>query len=73
MSEQSFFKPSRSSAKRLFTLKEAANYLGRSVWSIRELIWAGEIPVVRPHGSRKIYVDIVDLDRFIDSNKEHYR
>jgi excisionase family DNA binding protein len=49
--------------KRLFTLKEAAQYLGRSVWSMRELIWAGVIPVVRQEGGRKIYLDKIDLDR----------
>jgi hypothetical protein len=38
--------------KRLYTLKEAAQYLGRSAWSMRELIWAGEIPIVRGNGNR---------------------
>jgi excisionase family DNA binding protein len=57
--------------KRLFTLKEAAQYLGRSVWGMRELIWAGKIPVVRGEG-RKIFLDIVDLNRFIEVNKSVY-
>jgi excisionase family DNA binding protein len=59
-------------AKRLFTLKEAANYLGRSEWSMRELIWAGHIPVVRSEGARKIFVDIVDLNEFISQSKSFY-
>ena len=58
--------------KRLYTLKEAAEYLGRSEWGMRELFWAGKIPVVRPEGGRKIFVDIEDLDRFITQNKSIY-
>ncbi len=55
--------------KRLYTLKEAAYYLGLKVWSMRELIWAGEIPVVRRDGGRKIYLDRFDLDGYIEKNK----
>jgi excisionase family DNA binding protein len=58
--------------KRLYTLKEAAEYLGRSEWGMRELIWAGKIPVVRPGGGRKIFVDIEDLNGFITQNKSVY-
>jgi excisionase family DNA binding protein len=58
--------------KRLYTLKEAAEYFGRSEWSMRELIWAGEIPVVRQEGGRKIFLDIEDLNNFIDRNKTTY-
>jgi hypothetical protein len=58
--------------KRLYTLRESAEYLGRSEWSMRELIWAGMIPVVRAEGSRKIYLDIKDLDDFIIRNKSVY-
>lgn len=58
--------------KRLFTLKEAADYLGRSEWGVRELIWAGEIPVVRQEGGRKIFLDIEDLNDFINRNKSIY-
>ena len=58
--------------KRLYTLKEAAAYLGRSVWSMRDLIWSGRLPVVKESGSRKIYIDIVDLEAFVNKNKEVY-
>jgi len=54
--------------KRLYTLGEAAVYLGRSVWSIRRLIWNGELPQVRAGG--RVHVDILDMDAFIDKNKE---
>lgn len=65
---------SRSSSlkKRLFTLKEAAEYLGRSEWGMRHLAWSGEIPVVRIEGGRKIFLDIEDLDDFINRNKSTY-
>ncbi len=58
--------------KRLYTLQEAAKYLGRSEWSMRELIWAGKIPVVKDEGGRKIFLDILDLMEFIDRNKLTY-
>lgn len=54
--------------KRLFTLKEAAIYLGRSEWSIRRLIWNGLLPQVRAGG--RVHVDIKDLDEFIEKYKE---
>jgi hypothetical protein len=59
--------------KRLFTLKEGAAYLGRSEWGMRELIWAGVIPVVKPQAARKIFLDVQDLDRFVEANKSVYR
>ena len=31
---------------RLLPLKKAANYIGLTVWAMRESIWAGDIPVV---------------------------
>ena len=55
--------------KRLYTLKEAAEYLGRSVWGVRDLIWSQLIPVVKQHGSRKQYLDVNDLNEFIERNK----
>ena len=58
--------------KRLFTLKEAAEYLGRSEWAMRELIWAGDIPVVRNDGGRKIYLDVKDLNAYVERNKSTY-
>ena len=57
---------------RLLTLKKAAEYLGLTVWSLRERIWAGDIPVVRFPGGRKMFVDTLDLEKFIQRNKETY-
>ena len=56
-------------APRLLPLKKAAGLLGLTVWALRERIWAGHIPVVQFPDGRKQYVDIRDLDAFIDSHK----
>lgn len=60
-------------SKRLYTLKEAAEYLGRSEWAMRELAWAGRIPIVKPEGGRKIFFDLLDLMEFIEKNKSTYQ
>jgi hypothetical protein len=61
-------------AKRLYTLKEAGVYLGRSEYSVRTLIWNGTLPVVKNPGGdqngKKQWVDILDMDHFIESSKE---
>ena len=57
------------SGPRLLPLKDAAQWLGLTVWSLRERIWAGDIPVVRFPGGRKQFIDTQDLDDFIRRNK----
>jgi len=54
---------------RLLPLKSAAQMLGLTVWALRERIWAGQIPVVQFPGGRKQYIDIQDIDAFIQKNK----
>jgi predicted site-specific integrase-resolvase len=54
---------------RLLTLKKASDFLGLTVWALRERIWAGHIPVVQFPGGRKQYVDIRDLEGFIETHK----
>ena len=54
---------------RLLPLKQAAEYLGLSVWAMRERIWAGQIPVVQFPRGRKQYIDRRDIDAFIQDNK----
>ena len=56
--------------KRLFTLPEAAHYLGRTHWSLRELVWTGKIPVVRT--GKRLFFDIQDMNQFIEKNKIRY-
>jgi excisionase family DNA binding protein len=54
--------------KRLYTVSEAAIYLGRSSdWSVRRLIWNGHLPSVRV--GRRIHVDINDMEMLIQRNK----
>jgi hypothetical protein len=59
----------RISHPRLLPLKDAAQWLGLTVWSLRERIWAGDIPVVRFPGGRKQFIDTQDLEDFIQRNK----
>ena len=53
--------------KRLYSIPEAAQYLGRSAWSVRRLIWSGELPQVR--AGKRVHLDINDMDQFIEKNK----
>ena len=53
--------------KRLYSLPEAAVYLGRSTWSVRRLVWAGELPSVR--AGRRVHLDVCDMEAFIENNK----
>lgn len=53
----------------LLPLKKAVDYIGLTVWAMRERIWAGDIPVVQFPGGRKMYVDMQDIEEFIKKNK----
>jgi hypothetical protein len=56
--------------KRLIPVKEAAVMLGRSYSGMMDLIHAGKLPYVR--FDKPIYVDINDLEKFIEQNKGRY-
>lgn len=58
-----------SDTPRLMPLKAAAEVLGLSLWALRERIWAGQIPVVRFPGDRKMFIDMTDIEDFIARNK----
>jgi len=53
--------------KRLYSVKEASEFLGISPWTMRELQWAGKVDYVK--FNRLIYFDVEDLNRFIEKNK----
>lgn len=53
--------------KRLYSVREAARYLGVSRWSVRKLQWTGKLPCVRR--GRRVLFDVYDLNRFIEDNK----
>ncbi len=59
MSEQVF--------KRLYSVREAARYLGVSPWSVRNLQRMRTLPFVRQ--GRRVLFDIQDLERYIENNK----
>jgi len=46
--------------------------LGLTDWAMRSRIWSGDIPVVRFPGGRKMYIDVRDIERFIERNKMTY-
>jgi excisionase family DNA binding protein len=58
---------SQTANKRLYDLKEAAVYLGRSVCAVREMLWAGKMPYVKD--GRRILVDIQDMNAWIEQSK----
>jgi excisionase family DNA binding protein len=60
MSEQVF--------KRLYSVREAAQYLGVSPWSVRNQQWSGKLPCVRQ--GRRVLYDIRDIDQLIENNKK---
>lgn len=57
--------------KRLLTVAEAAQYLGRSPKAIHALVERGKIPVVRVDSRR--FFDVVDLERWVEKHKRHAR
>ena len=58
-------------AKRLYTIKEAAEYLGRTITGMRELVWKRELPVIQSGRGGKQYIDVHDLDNWIEKNKSY--
>jgi excisionase family DNA binding protein len=54
--------------RRLMTVQESAEYLGRSIPSFREMLYGHKIKVIQ-NGRGKVWIDIKDLDAWIDQNK----
>lgn len=59
--------PQRLLPKRLYSIKEGAFYLGRSIWAVREMLWAGKMPYVKD--GKRILIDINDMNEWIDRSK----
>ena len=59
---------------RLLTVLEAASRLGLSRWTVRRLIDAGALPVVRfgtdQRRVRRLLIDAADIEKLIESSKE---
>ncbi len=56
------------SGARLLDFRAASRYLSLSYWTMRDMVSRGEIPHVR--AGRRVLIDVRDLDRWIDQNKE---
>ena len=63
----------RRPVQRLYSVKDAAVYLGRAEWGVRELVWSRELPVITSGRGGKQYLDINDLDEWIEKNKSVLR
>ncbi len=66
-SKKSRIEITRALPKRLYNVREAAVYLGRTTWAVRGMIAAGKIPYVRD--GRRILLDIRDMDVWIEKSK----
>lgn len=55
--------------KRLYSIKEAAVYLGRSPWTVAEMVRTGQLPYIQ-NGNRRKFLDVNDLDLWIEVNKK---
>ncbi len=53
---------------RLLTVAEAAVILGTSRATVRRLVWAGKLPVVRL--TRRIQIDNRDIEQLIEQAKD---
>lgn len=53
---------------RLLSIKQAAEYLGATIWFMRTLVWERRIPFLRL--GKRIVFDRADLDTFITAEKQ---
>lgn len=57
-------------SKRLLSEKETAAYLGRSLWAIREMRYAGKLPFVKD--GKRVLFDVLDLNDWIEKSKTQF-
>ena len=53
--------------RRLYDLESIRIYLGIPIHTVREIIWRGDLPYVKI--GRRQYVDLRDVDQFIEQSK----
>jgi excisionase family DNA binding protein len=53
----------------LVRIRNAARCLGVSVWTVREMQWAGTLPAVRLPGVRCLLYDRLDLEKLVEQGK----
>jgi len=54
---------------RLMNLREASEYSGVSIWTLRKRASERKIPIVKIGTS--VYIEVEELDRWIDAHKIH--
>jgi len=52
---------------RMLTVKEAAAYLGSTIWFVRELVWGRKVRSLK--FGKRIVFDRADLDAFVEQQK----
>ncbi len=63
-------KAPKGPVKRLYSVPEAACYLGRTVDGLREMVWAGKLPHIKD--GRRVLLDVRDMDAYIEANKTRF-
>ena len=53
---------------RLLTVEQAAEYLGRSKGAVEHMVALGKLPRVK--SDRRVFIDIRDLDVWVEDHKE---
>jgi len=56
--------------KRLYSVEDAAIYLGRTAHAIRSLCYSGRLRVVKIDG--RVFLDVNDMDMLIENSKISY-
>jgi helix-turn-helix protein len=56
-------------SRRLVGLEEAAAMLGVSPWTVREMVWRGDLGRVRLPRVRRLLFDVLDLEALIARSK----
>ena len=61
----------RELSVRLLTVEQASQYLGRSVHSVREMVYRRTFPVVKAGKRSKMWLDVRDLDVWVSQEKRY--
>ena len=59
--------PGPTLPRRLCSLADAARYLAVSDWTVRQLVWRGDLPHIKT--GKRVLLDLRDLDGWIDREK----
>ncbi|HNR12879.1 MAG TPA: helix-turn-helix domain-containing protein [Thermodesulfobacteriota bacterium] len=59
----------KAAPPQLVTMKEAGKILGRTAETVRDMCKAGKLPYVQDGPSARIYVDVRDLQAYVDRVK----